>query len=245
MIAAVAGYLGLSEILKRLHGLEENQVKLWENQNKLLEEVRSLREGQNTLLEGQNRLWEEVRSLREGQNRLWEEMKSLREGQNRLWEEVKALREGQEKLWEGQERLWKYMKTGFRDLRKALGMTFEDYARSFTELMLHETGYPEVEVGKKILVHENNIVEINLFCENPLMVGETTLNLDSAESAEEEAKRVLEKAQIVEEKFGKRPQILMISVANATQEAMEVLEKIRKERNIRLVLGKEIREFFT
>ncbi|MGQ9781562.1 MAG: hypothetical protein ACUVQ8_04830, partial [Nitrososphaeria archaeon] len=32
---AVAGYLGLSEILKRLDKLEENQVKLWENLNRL------------------------------------------------------------------------------------------------------------------------------------------------------------------------------------------------------------------
>jgi len=53
----VAGFLGLSEILKRLDRLEEGQNKLWEGQTKLWEEVRSLREGQN-------RLWEEVRMLR-------------------------------------------------------------------------------------------------------------------------------------------------------------------------------------
>jgi len=55
---AVAGYLGISEILKRLDSLEENMLKLWE-------EVRSLREGQN-------KLWEEVKSLREGQDKLRE-----------------------------------------------------------------------------------------------------------------------------------------------------------------------------
>jgi len=59
----VAGYLGLSEILKRLDRLEEGQERLWENQNRLWEEVRSLREGQN-------KLWEEVRDLRITQNRL-------------------------------------------------------------------------------------------------------------------------------------------------------------------------------
>ncbi|MCC6028967.1 MAG: DUF3782 domain-containing protein [Candidatus Korarchaeum sp.] len=60
---AVAGYLGISEILKRLDSLEENMLKLWE-------EVRSLREGQN-------KLWEEVKSLREGQNKLREEFEKL------------------------------------------------------------------------------------------------------------------------------------------------------------------------
>ncbi|MEM4574378.1 MAG: hypothetical protein QXF45_07565 [Candidatus Caldarchaeum sp.] len=83
---AVAGRIGILEILKRLDRLEEGQNRLWE-------EVRSLREDQNKLWEGQNRLWEEVRSLREGQEKLWE-------GQNKLWEEVRNLREGQNKLWE-------------------------------------------------------------------------------------------------------------------------------------------------
>ncbi|MDW8043359.1 MAG: hypothetical protein RMJ30_03840 [Nitrososphaerota archaeon] len=69
---AVAGRIGLLEILKRLDKLEEGQrnlletvARLWENQNKLWEEVRSLREGQN-------KLWEEVRNLREDQRKLWE-----------------------------------------------------------------------------------------------------------------------------------------------------------------------------
>ncbi|MEM0262561.1 MAG: hypothetical protein QXN17_07925, partial [Nitrososphaerota archaeon] len=55
---AVAGYLGLSELMKRMDSLEENMVKLLENQNKLWEEVKGLREGQN-------KLWEEIRDLRE------------------------------------------------------------------------------------------------------------------------------------------------------------------------------------
>ncbi|MFP3283453.1 MAG: hypothetical protein RXP97_05195 [Nitrososphaeria archaeon] len=86
---AVAGKLGLSEILGRLDRNEEAIRKLWE----------------------------EVKSLREGQEKLWEEVKSLREGQEKLWEEVKSLREGQEKLWEGQEKLWEGQEKISRDIR--------------------------------------------------------------------------------------------------------------------------------
>jgi uncharacterized protein YoxC len=74
---AVAGYLGISEMLKRLDSLEENMTKLWENQNKLWEEVKSLREGQN-------KLWEEVKILSEGQNKLWEEVKGIHASINRM-----------------------------------------------------------------------------------------------------------------------------------------------------------------
>ncbi|MEM1965876.1 MAG: hypothetical protein QXH12_07155 [Candidatus Caldarchaeum sp.] len=119
---AVAGRIGILEILKRLDRLEEGQNKLWESNNRLWEEVRSLREGQeklwesqNKLWEGQNKLWEEVRSLREGQEKLWE-------GQEKLWEEVRSLRESQNKLWEGQEKLWEEV----RSLREGQNRLWEE-----------------------------------------------------------------------------------------------------------------------
>jgi uncharacterized protein YoxC len=142
---AVAGYLGLSETLKRLYSVEEDikelleEVKgLREDQGKLWEEVKSLREGQqkmwestNRLWENQSKMWEEIRALREGQNKLWEsvnrlleEVKGLREGQNKLWEEVRALREDQHKLWEevkslreDQRELWEEVREMRKDVR--------------------------------------------------------------------------------------------------------------------------------
>lgn len=53
---AVAGYLGISEVLKRLDGLEENML----------------------------RLWEEVRALRKGQEKMWREVKRIRVTTDRL-----------------------------------------------------------------------------------------------------------------------------------------------------------------
>ncbi|GBC71302.1 hypothetical protein HRbin02_01082 [Candidatus Calditenuaceae archaeon HR02] len=73
----VAGYLGLSEVLKRMDkmeermlALEERMLKLEEGQNKLWGEVKGLRENQNKLWENQNRLWEEVRDMRITLNRV-------------------------------------------------------------------------------------------------------------------------------------------------------------------------------
>jgi len=80
----VAGYLGLSEILKRLDSVEESIKRLWE-------EVRALREGQNKLWEDTRRLWEEVRALREGQAEVWREMARLREDMRAGFESVHRL----------------------------------------------------------------------------------------------------------------------------------------------------------
>jgi DNA repair exonuclease SbcCD ATPase subunit len=67
---AVAGYLGLSEILKRLDRLEEGQNKLFESQKRIWENIEKLWENQNRLWENQNKLWEELRELRITQARL-------------------------------------------------------------------------------------------------------------------------------------------------------------------------------
>jgi len=247
----VAGYLGLSEILKRLDRLEEGQNRLWEGQAKLWEEVKGLREdqkklweNQNRLWEGQAKLWEEVRSLREGQNKLWEEVKSLREGQNRLWEEVKSLREGQNRLWDEVRRMRRYMVSGFRDLKSSLGVAFEDHAASFLELMLEEMGYAGAKVEKKVFVHDGEIVEVNLFCEKPLVVGEATVSVKDAREAEVEVEKLLKRVKVVEEKYGK-PEMIILSVARPTDEAAKTLKDLAERHGIRLILGKEIEEELT
>ncbi|MEM1952553.1 MAG: hypothetical protein QXG52_02020 [Candidatus Caldarchaeum sp.] len=283
----VAGYLGLSEILKRLdtvqdqiRGLQEAQNKLWEEvrslregQNKLWEEVRSLREGQNklweevrSLREGQNKLWEEVRSLREGQNKLWEEVRSLREGQNKLWEEVRSLREGQNKLWEevrslreGQNRLWEevknlraeqmklrnYVVSGFTELRSALGVTFEMHAAAYLELVLDEMGYSSAKINRKLFVHDGEVVEVNLFCEEPLVVGEVTVAVRSEEDAVREVAKLVERVDVVVSKFGRKPDLTVLSVGRASPEAAEKLRAEAEKHGVRLVLGREIEEFLS
>ena len=217
----VTGYLGLSEILKRLDRLEEGQNKLWENQNRLWE--------------GQAKLWEEVRSLREGQNRLWE-------GQAKLWDEVKSLREGQNRLWDEVRRVRRYMVSGFRELKSSLGVAFEDHAASFLELMLEEMGYAGAKVEKKFFVHDGEVVEVNLFCEKPLVVGEATVSVKDAREAEVEVEKLLKRAKVVEEKYGK-PEMIILSVARPTEEAVKALKALAEKYAIKLVLGKEIEEF--
>jgi seryl-tRNA synthetase len=81
---AVAGYLGISEILKRLDSLEESMLKLWENQNKLWEEVRSLREDVNTLKSDVDTLKNDVNTLKSDVNALKNDVREIRTTLDRL-----------------------------------------------------------------------------------------------------------------------------------------------------------------
>jgi uncharacterized coiled-coil DUF342 family protein len=199
---AVAGYLGLSETLKRLYSVEESIKELLEevralreDQRKLWEEVKSLRENQqkmwesmNRLWENQSKMWEEVKALREGQNKLWEnqqkmweEIRSLREdqhklweNQNRLWEEVRALREGQNKLWEEVREVRKDV----RDVKAAMEritLSLEEEARGFIAHRLKQALGVEVELDRLFI----DASEINVYgaVGDLCVVGEATVRL--------------------------------------------------------------------
>lgn len=55
-------------------------------------------------------------------------MGSLREGQEKLRFEVGELRVGQESVRAAQDRIRRCMVASFRDLRRALGVAFEDHS---------------------------------------------------------------------------------------------------------------------
>jgi len=242
---AVAGYLGYSEILNELKALREEQRRIWESIEKLWKEVRALREEQN-------KLWEEIKNLRENQEKLWEEVKNIREEAKSLREEVRTLkegqetlREGQEKLWEevrtlkdGQERLWKYVKAGFAELRATLGATFEDYARAFLEVMLEEMGYSGARVTRGYLLRDREVVEVDMLCENPLVVGEATSRIQSIEEAEREAEKLTERVRLAEEKYGRKPVLAVLAVGSAPPEVLNRLRLLAEKNGFKLVVGR-------
>ena len=138
---AVAGYLGLSEILKRLDTLAEEQVKLREEQinlgkeqvnlrkeqTKIWEEIKALREEQVRLREEQVNLREEQTRLREEQTKIWEEIKALREEQTKIWKEIEALREEHIKLRED-------MIAGFKRHDEEMARLREDFNKMYKQL---------------------------------------------------------------------------------------------------------------
>ncbi|MEM0011525.1 MAG: hypothetical protein QXT84_07535, partial [Candidatus Bathyarchaeia archaeon] len=213
---AVAGYLGLSEILKRLDRLEEGQKKLWEAQNRLWESNNKLWEEVRGLREGQNRLWEEIRSLREGQNKLWEEVRSLREGQNKLWE-------GQNRLWEGQNRLWEEIRSlreDFRNMKKTLERITISEEEEASEVVSYrlEKEYDIKVKFQRIYVDDK---EINLYAatEDTCIIGEVTTRLGTKLVNELEEK--IQQIKKSKPELLKPKMIKLIYTIMATQEAIE------------------------
>ncbi|MEM1975735.1 MAG: hypothetical protein QW074_06590 [Candidatus Caldarchaeum sp.] len=211
---AVAGRIGILEILKRLDRLEE----------------------------GQNRLWEEVRSLREGQNKLWEEVRDLRYAFNRLEGRVDRL-EGRVDRLEGRvDRLDKRVSKGFAELGSALGVTYEMHANAYIQVLLEELGYPDVRVGRGYVLKDGEVLEIDMFCEDPLVVGEVTSRLRDEEEMNKEIAKLLERVEAVSSKYGKKPFMVVLSVGVAPETLVEKLRTETEKHDIKLILGREIEE---
>ena len=235
----VAGYLGLSEILRRLDSVEESIKRLWE-------EVRALREDQRRLWESANKLWEEVRALREGQNklwenvnrlwdntnRLWEEVRSLREGQNKLWEEVKALREGQAEMWREIAKLREDMKAGFESVHRlvtALGarwglMSEEAFREGMRAVLEKEFG---VKVEKWVTKDEEGLVFDRLAIVDVVIRDEkVTLIEVRSHIGLSDVSAFVRKAKLYEMKTGKKAHRLLIVTPFIDPRALEVAKEL-------------------
>jgi hypothetical protein len=189
----VAGYLGLSEVLRRMDRMEERMLAL---------EERMLR-------------------VEENQERLWEAVKRLEEGQNRLW---------------------RYVKSGFKELREMLGVTFEATARAFIDVLLDEMGYPEASVSVKHFAVDGEVVEVDAFCEDPLVVGEITDYIKSRDEAESEVEKLRSRISLVERRYGRRVMLALLVVATAFEEVSSHLREVAGRNGILVVLSREIRE---
>jgi hypothetical protein len=123
---AVAGYLGLSEILKKMDALIEEQHRLWENQNKLWE--------------NQSRLWEEVRELRK-------DFRELRRDFGRLEERVDGLRRGMKSLADAVGTTLDYYTAAFvEDLLRGMGVPDEKISVRVNITLFYSGKFREVDI---------------------------------------------------------------------------------------------------
>jgi len=222
---AVAGYLGLSEILKRL---EEHDKKFEE----VLAEIRALREGQNKLWENANKLWENV-------NKLWEEVRALREGQNKLWEEVRGLRETYVRL-EGRAT---GLERAVATLARTVGATLNDFVASFVEEMLRLSGVPEEKIkvsASARIVYGETVREVDLFNVDPLVVGQVTTYISNVDEAKSELDKLLEDVRFVERLTGKKVFMAILAVENAPRDVVEFLEAECENLDVRFIPGRLI-----
>ncbi|MEM0481363.1 MAG: hypothetical protein QXM16_00530 [Nitrososphaerota archaeon] len=132
--------------------------------------------------------------MRGDQDKPWEDVRKLRERSEKIQEEVRSLREAWEKLK-------KRIVEGFEEFASLLGVTYEIRAAAYIQVLLEELGYQDVRVGRGYVVKNGQVLEIDIFCENPLVVGEVTTRLGDEEEMNREIAKLLERVEAVSSSY--------------------------------------------
>ncbi|MEM1984594.1 MAG: hypothetical protein QXW76_04995, partial [Candidatus Korarchaeum sp.] len=246
----------VTRIWEEIRGIKEEQAKLREDFNRevtrIWEEIRGIKEEQAKLREDFNRevtrIWEEIRGIKEEQaklredfnrevTRIWEEIRGIKEEQARTWRAIEELQRSilgldrkVDQMYEGLRSSMMYV---FGEMRKFAGLTFEEFVRVFLTDMMRRSG--EVPQDRELRSEEIEGEQIDLFLEEPLIVGETTMHAES----DEEIDKLLRKAKIVAEKFGREPRKVLV-VETAPKEIARVLRRRAQESGVELILGREL-----
>jgi len=247
---AVAGMLGLEEILRRMDRHEAELVKLREDMMEGFkrhdEEIARLRQD---MIEGFRRHDEilamhaqEIAKLRQdmvaGFKRHDEEIARLREDFNRMLRVIGQIRREQRRIREGQSRLEKRvdslesaMISGFGEMGRFAGLTFEEFVRKFLSASLRRASEipMDAELKKGFIDGE----EVNIFLEDPLIVGEATSYAESAD----EIMKVLRKAEVARMKYSREPRKILV-ILTARSDAAREIRRIAEEKDVELIIGK-------
>jgi len=252
------------ELNRNFQAMLESQGKIWEEIRDLRKETTELRKDLKELREDFNReitslreemrtetarLWEETKKLREDFNReitslreemhtetarLWEETKKLREDFNKMLMEIREMKEEGKKRDEKIDSLFKAMLNGFAEMSKFAGMSLEELSRNFLQNYLQGLGVlpKNASLRRKVLDSE----EIDIFSENPLIVGEVTGHTDSLT----ELDKLMRKAKLVRERFGAEPRKYLIALTVA-REVYPQIKRKAKEMGVELVIGRVVK----
>jgi hypothetical protein len=275
---AVAGLLGLGEILQELRDLrrrmdryiriserrwrewretwrkflEENERR-WEENRKWWEENEKRWEENRKRWEENDKRWqmwyETWRKFLEENERRWEEnekrwltwyetwRKFLEENEKR-WEENRKRWEENEKRWEAQFSFNRWVRSALTEIRDALGGGFEYFAARVVEAVLRERGV-ECSVRVNVTLPVDGFKEVDLFCPEPLVVGEVSVAARSVEEAEGLLEQLRRAAEAGEKLTKRRPYLKVLAVEFAPRDVAEYLKARCEGEGVYLILGRD------
>jgi hypothetical protein len=226
---AVAGLLGLREILEELRKLRRD----------FEEYVKQNEERWGKFFEEWERRWEQNRKLWEENEKRWQENMKRWEENERRWEENERRWRENDKKWEEQFRYNRWIMSALSDIRDALGGGFEYYTARVVKLLLKERGF-DCDVKANVTLPVDGFKEIDVICFNPLVVGEATVRLRSVEEAEGQLEKLAASVQAAEKFAGKKAYMKVLAVEYIDQGVADYLRKRAEELGVFLILGREI-----
>lgn len=174
----------------------------------------------------------QIRRLVEQMSKLAEEQTRLREDFNSMLAEMREIRMRQDRFERELTRISESLIYGFSQLSKFAGITFEQFVRNLLTDLFRKFG--EIPGDAELKPTKIDGEEVDIFLEDPLIVGEVT-----ALAEPDEIEKLLRKARKAEEIYGRRARLILIVETADSDVARELRRKAREE-GVELVIGKEL-----
>jgi hypothetical protein len=236
---AVAGLLGLGEILQELRDLRrrmDRYIRISERR------WREWRETWRKFLEENERRWEENEKRWEENDKRWqmwyETWRKFLEENEKRWEENRKRWEENEKRWEAQFSFNRWVRSALTEIRDALGGGFEYFAARVVEAVLRERGV-ECSVRVNVTLPVDGFKEVDLFCPEPLVVGEVSVAVRSVEETEGLLEQLRRAAEAGEKLTKRRPYLKVLAVEFAPRDVAEYLKARCEGEGVYLILGRD------
>ena len=244
------------QVLKHTKAIESLQQQV----ASLQQQVRSLQEQVASLQQQVGSLQQQVRSLQEQVLKHTKAIESLQQQVGSLQQQVRSLQEQVLKhtkvLTRHAEVLERHTKvleehteairslegrvTGLTSaligIRHALGISLEEFAREFLKGLLEARGIPrdKLKLERKVIRVDGKEIEVNIFNEDPLVVGEVTSIIEDVE----EVNKVIERVRAVEKVYGRKPSYVFLIAPTIWKRVFrDVIRKV-EENEIELIYGR-------
>ncbi len=122
---------------------------------------------------------------------------------------------------------------GFEQLGRFAGVSLESLVRSILTKAMQESG--ELSKDKEITNITIDGEEIDVFCDDPLIVGEVTSYADSID----EVYKLIKKSELIRERFKKEPRLILI-ITNIKKEVYEDIVREAEANGIEVIAGKRV-----
>ncbi|MEM1598315.1 MAG: hypothetical protein QXP31_07490 [Pyrobaculum sp.] len=246
---AVAGLIGLGEVLKELYRLREESERRWAR------EERRWKTWQRTwqkFLKDYERRWQQEEERWKREEERWQTwyntwQKFLEDYEKRWQREEERWQtwyqtwqkflEDYEARWKWAEGEFKWLRSALSEIREALGGGFEYYTARVVSLLLRERGV-ECDVRVNVTLPVDGFKEVDLFCGEPLVVGEVSVAVRSVEEAVGVLEQLKRSVEAAERFTGKRTYLKVLAVEFASAEVAEYLQKRCEAEGVYLILGR-------
>jgi predicted nucleic acid-binding Zn-ribbon protein len=123
---------------------------------------------------------------------------------------------------------------GFAQMGKFAGISLESLVRSILTNVMRDNG--ELPKDKEITSITIDGEEIDIFCDDPLIVGEVTSYADSID----EVSKLIKKVKLVRDRFNKEPKHILLIITNIKRDVYDDMLREAESNGIEVIIGKRV-----